>query len=471
MFVADAFQGHDDKREPHSLEPAKTNPIKIPTFEGLDDEAFAKFQEDVEEAFVQNRVPRSDKLDKLREALTGHAKKLISHSIQTVDEAWDILEKAFGDPVRPINNRKHSLLKLPPEVAEDDELMSISKAKGTTELDLQEVSYPLHSSKNLRGRPVVSTEVISGSSVEDRKKFMPKELKRRKVFSKMASLFDLPGKLTQVEVGKKRVKKVQFGSKLSDFFPTKFKQEKVIRILSIVGKVKKTLRSRKSGTLKVDSKPQNFQVPLLEIKEDKKLFVKKPSDDESDDNVIDVHRHRLACLEFGVHEKIKPEDTVIPGTEEMFDDKKQGPRSQVLNDYEQGIGTRVLDFKETKLANIEELGYSSEDKLVDMDISGYEVFDDKHSKDEEGLFNVKEHDSEVENLKEETATEDSRNAGDLVDEGMELKTTIECGLRESNSKDEEAKGEETVQVKEVKSDFVSPETAPIPIIANSDRKS
>ena len=184
-----------------------------------------------------------------------------------------------------------------------------------------------------------------------------------------------------------------------------------------------------------------FQVYLPDVKEVKELFDnKKPPDDESDDKLIDVHRQRLACLEFGVHEKVEPVsgDTDIRGTEEMFDDKNQGPRSQVFNDDEQGTGMKVLDFKETEFANVEELEYSGEDKFVDMEmnISGYEGFDDKHSKDEEGLFNVKEHDSEVENLKEETAIEDSRNDGDLVDEGMELKTTIECGLRESNSIDE-----------------------------------
>ena len=137
-------------------------------------------------------------------------------------------------------------------------------------------------------------------------------------------------------------------------------------------------------------------------------------------------------MEFGIQEKIKPEDTDIPGTEEMFDDKKQGPISQVFNDDEQGIGTKVLDFKGTKLANVEELEYSSEDKLVnmEMDVSGYKVFDDKHSKDEEGLFNVKEHDLEVGNLyddyftEKETVKKDSGCDEVLVDEGIELKTTF-----------------------------------------------
>ena len=52
---------------------------------------------------------------------------------------------------------------------------------------------------------------------------------------------------------------------------------------------------------------------------------------------------------------------------------------------------------------------------------------------------------------------------------MELKTTFKFGIRESNNLDGEAKGEETVQVKEVKSDFESPGTARI--VVNSDQKS
>ena len=110
----------------------------------------------------------------------------------------------------------------------------------------------------------------------------------------------------------------------------------------------------------------------------------------------------------------------------MFDGKNQGPRSQVFNDDGRGTGIRVSDFKE--FANVEELV-----------ISCYEVSDDKHCKDE-GLFYAKEHDLEVGNLHDE----DSGNDEVLVDEGLELKTTSECGLRESNSLDEESKGEETV---------------------------
>ena len=52
-------------------------------------------------------------MDKLREALKGHAKKLVPQSItNNIDEAWEILGKAFGDPIRLMKYRKDSLVKL-----------------------------------------------------------------------------------------------------------------------------------------------------------------------------------------------------------------------------------------------------------------------------------------------------------------------------------------------------------------------
>ena len=57
-FVEEAIRGDDDECELYTLDPAETHAIKILTFEGRDDEDFAKFQEDVEAAFVQTRVAR-----------------------------------------------------------------------------------------------------------------------------------------------------------------------------------------------------------------------------------------------------------------------------------------------------------------------------------------------------------------------------------------------------------------------------
>ena len=61
----------------YTLDTVKVDMVKLPTFEGRDDEDFAKFKEQVKDAFVQNRTQKKDKLAKLREVLRGHAKALV----------------------------------------------------------------------------------------------------------------------------------------------------------------------------------------------------------------------------------------------------------------------------------------------------------------------------------------------------------------------------------------------------------
>ena len=96
-----AVREEDDKRALYTLDTAKSDPIKMPIFEGKDDEDFTLFREKVEKAFVQNRTTKADQLEKLRESLQGYAKKLIpENSTQTIEQAWEILKKAYGDPER-----------------------------------------------------------------------------------------------------------------------------------------------------------------------------------------------------------------------------------------------------------------------------------------------------------------------------------------------------------------------------------
>ena len=99
-----AVRDEDDKRALYTLDSAKRDPIKMPLFEGNDDEDFTLFKEKVEKAFVQNRTTKADQLEKLRESLTGYPKKLIpENSTKSVEQAWEILGKAFGDPERVMN--------------------------------------------------------------------------------------------------------------------------------------------------------------------------------------------------------------------------------------------------------------------------------------------------------------------------------------------------------------------------------
>ena len=82
-------------------------------YEGRDEEDYGKFKDEIERAFVQNRISRSDKVSKLRECLRGHAKRLIPESITNdIDKAWEALDKAFGKPARLMRHRKEALDKL-----------------------------------------------------------------------------------------------------------------------------------------------------------------------------------------------------------------------------------------------------------------------------------------------------------------------------------------------------------------------
>ena len=111
--VCEAVEEEDSERELYSLDESKNDKVKLPFFEGRDDEDFSKWKELVERAFIKNRVAKDDKLTKLREVLKGHAKKLVPFSMtSTIDDAWKALESAFGDPNKLMQNRKDALQKL-----------------------------------------------------------------------------------------------------------------------------------------------------------------------------------------------------------------------------------------------------------------------------------------------------------------------------------------------------------------------
>ena len=112
-YIIELIRTEDDSRELYTLDAAKTDSVKLPTFGGRDDEDFVKFKAEVEEAFVQNRVSKSTKLKKLREVLTGQAKKLVPESlVGDIEKAWDVLDKAFGNPRRLMNYKKEALFRL-----------------------------------------------------------------------------------------------------------------------------------------------------------------------------------------------------------------------------------------------------------------------------------------------------------------------------------------------------------------------
>ena len=431
----------------------------------------------------------------MREVLIGRAKKLVSQPLtNTIDEAWDVLKKAFGDPIGLINNRKDSLLKLPPELAdEEDELVSIIRAKGITELDLQEVSlHALHSSKKLRGRLVTSTEVLSGSSVEERKRGM---------FYK-ASVFDPPEKFKSGKFGKRKLRNIQ-------------------------------ARKGKSKIPKDNSKLKMFQVYLPDVKEAKELFDdKKPPDRESDNEVVDVQRHGLTYMEVGVYEESGCEKNV----ESLFRDDQEALQfnkpdllgkiaagnewfmkadvlGNILNLEDDGDEVSAIrsDAQRRQLAGIVSTDYclhAGDQIAKEVLVYYYDAYyhcggigqlsiiaGEIQANGEYQLYDGHVHSFTAGHPRYVAMSVDMRLEVAMLavlciaKEPGTVNEAIEYEAEDVNVKEEkfaraaspeklklqrkqmmtDPEGEETVQVKEVKSDFESPGTDPI--VANSDQKS
>ena len=87
----------DDKRDIFSLNAALPDIIKLPIFEGRDDED-SVFKEKVEKVFIKNRISKADQLPKLKDCLRGKAKKaFIKNRISKVDNLLKLKEYLRGN--------------------------------------------------------------------------------------------------------------------------------------------------------------------------------------------------------------------------------------------------------------------------------------------------------------------------------------------------------------------------------------
>ena len=108
-----AVEEQNDTRELYSLDEVKVDKVKLPTFSGKESEDYEKFKNDLLKGFAQNRVTQADKLDKLRECLSGEAQRLVPQSISSnVDDALKVLDQAYGDPIRLFTYRQEYFFKL-----------------------------------------------------------------------------------------------------------------------------------------------------------------------------------------------------------------------------------------------------------------------------------------------------------------------------------------------------------------------
>ena len=116
-----SIKKEDNERELYSLDDAKVDKVKLPTFGGKDSEDYEKFKSDLLKGFAQNRVTKADKLSKLRECLYGEAKKLVPESIASnIDDAFRTLDNTYEDPVRLLRFRRDYFFKLGHQPKEDD---------------------------------------------------------------------------------------------------------------------------------------------------------------------------------------------------------------------------------------------------------------------------------------------------------------------------------------------------------------
>ena len=88
--VKEAVIFQDKERGLFTLEPAKTEKVKWPVYYGNPSEDFMKWKEKMDLAFLKNRVPTDERLDKLREHLRGKALALVQESTKDITTAYKV---------------------------------------------------------------------------------------------------------------------------------------------------------------------------------------------------------------------------------------------------------------------------------------------------------------------------------------------------------------------------------------------
>ena len=117
----DSVVKEDKERALFSLEQAKAETLKYPSFAGEAGQDLVKFIEKMMYRFKRNQVAKQDQLEKLRENLKGQALRLVPETTKDIDAAWTILKNAFGDAARVLQHRLdllNDLGDLPPEVSD-----------------------------------------------------------------------------------------------------------------------------------------------------------------------------------------------------------------------------------------------------------------------------------------------------------------------------------------------------------------
>ena len=103
------LRAQDFSRSLHSKDVDKPGEVDWPRFSGKDSEDFNKFKNKLEKAFKLAKISREMKVDKLRTLISGHARDIVPDTVKDIDEAFKLLDDAFGDPSRLIDFKLKSL--------------------------------------------------------------------------------------------------------------------------------------------------------------------------------------------------------------------------------------------------------------------------------------------------------------------------------------------------------------------------
>ena len=116
--VVKQIRDEDTKRELYSLAGSSAENVKLPKFSGNPGEDFPTFKSKLLLALEKNRVPLSDKVEKLRGCLSGQALSLVPEKTKDFSAALEVLADAFGNPEKVLAVKIAEFKKLgkcPPE--------------------------------------------------------------------------------------------------------------------------------------------------------------------------------------------------------------------------------------------------------------------------------------------------------------------------------------------------------------------
>ena len=82
---------------------SKASDVKLPRFGCKPHENFAKFKVEMLQGFKSNKVRKEDQVKKLRENLFNQPKTMVPFSMESIADAWKILDDMYSDAARVMN--------------------------------------------------------------------------------------------------------------------------------------------------------------------------------------------------------------------------------------------------------------------------------------------------------------------------------------------------------------------------------